>query len=44
MKDVAAVYAVFESATAGCTVRMADVESGEFDAYQADIDAALGIS
>ncbi len=44
MKDVAAVYAVFESAAAGCAVRMADVESGEIDAYQADIDAALGIS
>ena len=44
LKDVAAVYAVFESAAAGCAVRMADVESGEIDAYQADIDAALGIS
>ena len=43
MKDVAAVYAVFESAMTGGAVRMAEVESGEIDAYQAEIDAALGI-
>ncbi|MDE2998475.1 MAG: Gfo/Idh/MocA family oxidoreductase [Gemmatimonadota bacterium] len=43
MKDVAAVYAVFESALAGRAVRMAEVESGEIDAYQAEIDTALGI-
>ncbi len=44
MKDVAAVYGVFESAVAGRAVRMAEVERGEIDAYQADIDAALGIT
>ncbi len=43
LKDVAAVYAVFESAAAGRAVQMAEVESGEIDAYQAEIDTALGI-
>lgn len=43
MKDVAAVYAILESARAGRAVKMADVESGEIDAYQAEIDRALGI-
>lgn len=44
MKDVAAVYAVFESAVAGRAVGMAEVESGEIDAYQAEIDTVLGIT
>ena len=44
LKDVAAVYAVFESAVAGRALKMAEVESGEIDAYQAEIDAALGIT
>ncbi len=44
MKDVAAIYAIFESSAAGRAVRMSAVESGDSYAYQADIDAALGIS
>ena len=43
LKDVAALYAVFESAVAGRTVKMSEVESGEVYAYQGEIDAALGI-
>lgn len=43
MKDVAAVYVVFESAGAGRAVKMAEVESGEIDAYQGEIDRALGM-
>jgi predicted dehydrogenase len=43
LKDVAAVYAIFESATAGRVVAMGEVESGAVYAYQAEIDAALGI-
>jgi len=43
LKDVAAVYAICESARAGRTVSMAEVESGAVYAYQAEIDAALGI-
>ena len=42
-KDVAAVYAIFEAATAGRVVAMGEVESGAVYAYQAEIDAALGI-
>ena len=41
MKDVAAVYAVFESSVAGRPVKMSEVESGELSAYQDEIDAAL---
>ena len=44
LKDVAAVYAICESACAGRTVTMAEVESAEVYAYQAQIDEALGIS
>ena len=44
MKDVAAVYAICESARAGRAVRMDEVETCEVYAYQAEIDAALGIS
>ena len=41
MKDVAALYAIFESSRAGRAVRMSEVESGDLYAYQAEIDAAL---
>ncbi|MSR81640.1 MAG: Gfo/Idh/MocA family oxidoreductase [Candidatus Latescibacteria bacterium] len=44
LKDVAALYAIFESSVAGRPVSMAEVESGEVCAYQAEIDAALGIA
>ena len=44
MKDVAAVYAIFESSRAGRAVRMSEVESGQVYDYQAEIDAALGIA
>jgi predicted dehydrogenase len=44
LKDVAAVYAVLESARAGRAVRMSEVESGQVYAYQAEIDAALGLA
>ena len=44
LKDVAAVYAICESARAGRTVTMAEVESAEVYGYQAQIDEALGIS
>ncbi|MDA0708889.1 MAG: Gfo/Idh/MocA family oxidoreductase [bacterium] len=44
LKDVALVYAICESARAGRTVTMAEVESGELYGYQAEIDSALGIS
>jgi predicted dehydrogenase len=43
LKDVAAVYAIFESALAGRAVGMEEVESGRLYAYQREIDAALGI-
>ena len=43
LKDVAAVYAILESSAAGRAVTMAEVESGELYAYQAEIDQSLGI-
>ena len=43
LKDVAALYAVFESAVAGRTVKMSEVESCQVYEYQAGIDAALGV-
>ena len=43
LKDVAALYAVFESATAGRSVKMSEVESCEVYGYQAEIDEALGV-
>ena len=43
LKDVAAVYAICESARAGRTVTMQEVESAAVYAYQAEIDAVLGI-
>ena len=43
LKDVAALYAVFESARAGRAVEMGEVERCEVYEYQAEIDAALGV-
>ena len=43
MKDVAAIYALFESSAAGRAVEMSEIESGRLYAYQEEIDAALGI-
>ena len=43
MKDVAAIYAIFESAKAGRTVKMSEVEACQVYDYQAEIDEALGI-
>jgi predicted dehydrogenase len=40
---VAAVYAFFESSVAGREVTLTDVASGAVDAYQHDIDVALGL-
>ena len=44
MRDVAALYAVFESSVAGKPVSVRDVEACEQYDYQGPIDAALGIS
>ena len=44
MKDVAALYALFESSRLGCTVQMSEVENCEVYEYQAEIDAALGLA
>ena len=44
MKDVAAIYAICESARAGRTVTAAEIENGELYEYQAEIDAALNIN
>jgi predicted dehydrogenase len=41
---VAAIYAFFESSTAGRELSFADVASGAADAYQRDIDVALGLA
>jgi predicted dehydrogenase len=43
MKDVAAIYAIFESAKAGRAVKMSEVEACQVYEYQAEIDEALGI-
>jgi len=43
MKDVAGVYAIFESSRTGRAVQMSEVESGRVYDYQAEIDATLGI-
>ena len=43
LKDVAALYAVLESWRAGGPVALSAVESCQAYAYQAEIDAALGI-
>ena len=44
MKDVAAIYAICESARAGRTVTASEIESGELYEYQTEIDAALNIN
>ncbi len=43
LQDVAALYAVFESWRTGGPVALSAVEAGQSYAYQAEIDAALGI-
>ncbi len=43
MKDVAAIYAICESSVAGRPVKMSEIENCETYAYQAEIDATLGI-
>lgn len=42
-RDVALVYAVFESQAAGRPVTLAEVECGAVDAYQREIDQHLGL-
>lgn len=42
-RDVALVYALFESAVAGRPVTIAEVESGAIATYQRDIDNHLGL-
>jgi len=44
MTAVAAIYGVFESGIAGRPVTMDEMLSGAVDAYQQDIDAALGLA
>ena len=43
LKDVAALYAIFESARAGRALRMSEVEHCEVYEYQAEIDGALSL-
>jgi predicted dehydrogenase len=43
-RDVALVYALFESHAAGRPVTLADVEAGTVDAYQREIDEHLGLT
>ena len=43
MKDVAAIYAIFESAVAGRAVTLQEVEACRVYAYQREIDETLGI-
>ena len=43
MKDVAAVYAIFESSKVGRAVKMQEVESCQVYDYQKEIDEKLGI-
>ena len=43
LKDVAAIYAMCESARAGRAVKMSEVETMSTYAYQAEIDEVLGI-
>jgi predicted dehydrogenase len=43
MRDVALVYALFESDRAGRPVTIEEVESSAVDAYQREIDAHLGL-
>ena len=43
LKAVALVYAILESSAAGASVRFEDVASGKVDAYQKEIDEAMGV-
>lgn len=43
LKDVASLYAIFESSLAGRAVKLSEVETCQVYEYQAEIDAALGI-
>jgi predicted dehydrogenase len=43
LKDVAAIYAICESARAGRAVKMSEVETCQVYDYQAEIDEALGL-
>ena len=43
LKDVAALYAIFESSRAGRALKMSEVENCEVYAYQAEIDEALAL-
>ena len=43
LKDVAAIYAIFESSRIGRAVKMSEVETCQVYEYQAEIDEALGI-
>ncbi len=43
LRAIALVYALFEADRAGRPVTIAEVESGAVDAYQREIDAALGL-
>ena len=42
-RDVALVYALFESQLAGRPVTIAEIESSAVDAYQREIDEHLGL-
>ena len=44
LKDVAAVYAPFESSRAGRTVQMSEIEDGSLYEYQEEIDQAIGLA
>ena len=43
MKDVAAIYAILESATAGRAVKMDEIENCRVYSYQQEIDDTLGL-
>lgn len=43
LRDVALVYALFESSTVGRPVTIAEIESSAVDAYQHEIDTHLGL-
>ena len=43
LKDVAALYAIFESSRVGRALRMSEVENCEVYEYQAEIDEALSL-
>jgi predicted dehydrogenase len=43
LKAVALIYAILESSVAGTSLRVEDVEAGKVDAYQREIDEAIGL-